>query len=480
MSMTTPNRLLDWVERLDGEVLPRHPALAPDFGATSAQLTWQLQQDPAAVLGLLRRASSVRHRHLDSRLEGTEEALIMLGRNGIEASWSELPRADELLSGPALERYFRCHARAVHAARQAQEWVRQRHDLRPSEVADATLLRHVGELMLRAHAPQTMAEVDALAADPRLDAEAETAVLGFTLQDLAVSLGNRWRLPHLALEDLSGVRPLSQRTQALSLALRLARVAETELASAQLPAMFDALDAYLGGEPGHARATTLETARTIHAQTPDPVGWSPTLGLDDRPTAPPGAPGFCLAPRPDIRARVEDELRNSEFDRARLELLTRHRLDNREAVMISLILTGLHDGLGLNRTLFLRPSRTGGELQLYLQRGALGDPRLHELTVSTAASPLLREITANPPAYRICQAERAEDRLPGALQTFNGGQPCLLAAIPVHGRLAGVIYADRHFPDCRLTAAVAREFRRICELGSQRLQALAEEKHHLS
>ncbi|ABI56855.1 HDOD domain-containing protein [Alkalilimnicola ehrlichii MLHE-1] len=481
MSNKTPKRLQDWVEWLGERPLPRHPALAPDFGAESALLTWQLQQDPAAVVGLLRRAAAVRHRHLDTRLEGTEEALIMLGRNGVAACWEALPPADRLLHGEALTRYLRCHARAVHAARQAEEWVRLRHDRRPSEVADATLIRHMGELMLRAHAPERMAEVDALATDARLDADAETAVLGFTLQDLAISLGNHWRLPYLALEDLSGIRPLSQRSQAVLLALRLARVAEDPRAARELPVLIQALSHYMGDSEDHARRVTLETAQVIHEQTPPPTGWSPTLALDgDRGPSPSTPAPFCLAPRADIRARVAAELEREDFDRARLELLTRHRLDNREAVLISLVLTGLHEGLGLNRTLFLRAPRRGEHLQLFLQRGALGDPLLHEMTVTPAHSPLLREVIDQAPAYRLCQPTQGRDRLPEPLQRFNGGQPCLLASLRVNDRLAGLFYADRHLAGCGLDGTAAMGFRHFCEQAGRRLQRLADEHHHLS
>lgn len=482
MSKSTPKRLHDWVEWLGDRPLPRHPALAPDFGAESPHLIWQLQQDPAAVLGLLRRAAGVRHRHLDSRLEGTEEALIMLGRNGALHCWEALPTADRLLRDEPLTRYLCCHARAVHAARQAEEWVRLRHDRRPSEVADATLMRHLGELMLRAYAPERMAEADALATDARLDAEAETAVLGFTLQDLAISLGNHWRLPHLGLEDLSGVRPLSQRSQAVLLALRLARAAEDKRAAQELPLLIEALSQYMGDSAAHARRVTLETARVIHGQTPPPVGWSPTLELDKEAAtlAQPAPATFCLAPRADIGARVAAELQRDDFDRARLELLTRHRLDNREAVVISLVLTGLHEGLGLNRALFLRPPHRTDHLALFLQRGALGDPLLHDLSVIPAQSPLLSELIAEAPAYRLCDPRRSEDRLPEPLQRFNGGQPCLLASVRVGDRLAGLFYADRHFPDCALNGATAMGFRQYCEQAARRLQTMANEQHHLS
>lgn len=98
----------------------------------------------------------------------------------------------------------------------------------------------------------------------------------------------------------------------------------------------------------------------------------------------------------------------------------------------------------MNRTLFLRAPRRGEHLQLFLQRGALGDPLLHEMTVTPAHSPLLREVIDQAPAYRLCQPTQGRDRLPEPLQRFNGGQPCLLASLRVNDRLAGLFYADRH------------------------------------
>ena len=99
-----------------------------------------------------------------------------------------------------------CSSRAVLASQIAQMWGKARSDIAPEEVAMATLLAEIGELLLWHFAPELpQAAKDALASGEAVrSAEAQELACGFRFRDLSLKCATVWNLPPLLIQLIRG------------------------------------------------------------------------------------------------------------------------------------------------------------------------------------------------------------------------------------------------------------------------------------
>lgn len=158
-------------------------------------------QDPFLCLRLLREVESKKSHRLDHETTTALAAILQLGIEGfckLLNSCNEIPT-----DNPGRQKVVE---RARIASYLAQVWSKGRMDINPEEVALASLLGGVGDLLLWVYAPQIPQRADEHLRSGKASrsAQAQIQTCGFTFKDLTLACVERWQLPTLLQQLLSG------------------------------------------------------------------------------------------------------------------------------------------------------------------------------------------------------------------------------------------------------------------------------------
>lgn len=158
--------------------------------------------DAFLCLRLLREAERQRTHRLGHETTTVRGAVMQLGLRVFRGLLLGSPETDD--NRPGL---LACSARAVLASQIAQMWGRARSDIAPEEVAMASLLAEIGELLLWHFAPELpQAAQDALASGrASRSAEAQELTCGFRFRELSLKCATVWALPPLLVQLIRGV-----------------------------------------------------------------------------------------------------------------------------------------------------------------------------------------------------------------------------------------------------------------------------------
>lgn len=158
--------------------------------------------DPFLCLQLLRQAESHRTQRLGHETTTPLVAVMQLGTTSFHQLLQNSPETDEGNIGLAA-----CEARSHLASRVALRWGMQRADISPDEVAMATLLADIGELLLWNFAPELpLAVREALKSGlSQRSVQAQVDTCGFRFKDLSLKCATIWHLPPLLTQLIRGI-----------------------------------------------------------------------------------------------------------------------------------------------------------------------------------------------------------------------------------------------------------------------------------
>lgn len=182
--------------------------------------------DPALLIRILVAANQNGSRRMSHAISGIEQALMMLGESRLRLLFSNLPiletshREDQGFLPELLTVYERAH----HAAIQAMDWLRRSGDFQPAEVYTTAMLHALGEIMVWLLEPHQGQMIHTLMQSNQAPAMAEKEVLGFAIGDLTRRAAQKWHLSDMLVDMLDPEHRFNQRTHAISLAIRLARM----------------------------------------------------------------------------------------------------------------------------------------------------------------------------------------------------------------------------------------------------------------
>ena len=182
-------RLLELEESL-GEQLSAH-----DLATIAAN-------DPFLCLRLLREAEAHRSQRLGHETSTPLAAVMQLGTESFHKLLATCPETDESKPGLA-----ECETRSCMASQLAMKWGSARADVSPDEVAMASLLAEVGELLLWSVAPELpLAALKALHSghSPR-SVQAQVDSCGFRFKDLTLKCATAWHHPPLLTQLIRGI-----------------------------------------------------------------------------------------------------------------------------------------------------------------------------------------------------------------------------------------------------------------------------------
>lgn len=158
--------------------------------------------DPFLCLRLLREAESHRSRRLGHETTTALAAVMLLGSDAFRDLIMSSPETDEENPGLA-----GCEARAHLAAQLAVRWGSARADISPEEIAMASLLAEMGELLLWSFAPELPQAAHKLVADGivKRSVQAQEQACGFAFKQLTLKCATIWNLPLLLVHLIRGI-----------------------------------------------------------------------------------------------------------------------------------------------------------------------------------------------------------------------------------------------------------------------------------
>lgn len=487
---TLPSTIHEWVtflETRDVPVLRRTirelDRLRPSAEQVSAsRLAVIILRDPLMTLKLLRLANTSRRGRLSNEITSIEHAIMMLGVAPLFRHFSSLVALEDMLAEHehALTSVLQVYSRSLHAAYQARQWAIQHQDIRVEEVYISALLHDMTNMMLWIYAPERAQEIREMVRRQHLYyALAHEKIMGFSVADFRIALAAAWHFPEM-LAELVDCRNAGQpRAQGVLLAVSIAHLAERgwygPCMEGCLEAMADTLNLPLDEAVARVRQAAIAAARQWEWYGVTPAAaWLPMLpgAWEDEQPAPVGeAPdgeeasdeSVCLMPNQALLKQVVDEI-SIHLDGS----LNLHD-------MMTLVLRGMHEGIGLNRIVFMLLTRDHVHLRTKYVQGAPPGSPLWQLEVGLSIPNLFSRLLEKMQGVWLNAANAASltPMIPSDVRRIIGEGEFFAMSIFVHGRPVGLFYADRKHGECSLDEHSYIEFKKLCVRAAEGLAHLA-------
>lgn len=492
---TLPTTLQEWVAFLETQDVPVLRRTIQELGKlrpsaerlTASQLAVVILRDPLMTLKVLRLANSARRGRLGTEITSVEHAIMMLGAVPLFKHFSALVALEDLLAQQplVLTSVLQVYSRSMHAAYQARQWAIQHQDIRVEEVYIAALLHDMSNIMLWLYAPQRAQEIrDSVRRERRYYGVAHEKIMGFSVADFRLALAAAWHFPEM-LADLVDCRNAGiPRAQGVLLGVSIAHMAERGWygapMEATLAAMAENLNLPLETTTWLVHQTAVSAAR--HWQwygVPPAAAWLPMLPgpwEEERlPDTKPDREGavlaqkegddavLCMMPNPVRLQQVMDEI-SAHLDGS---------LDLHD--MMTLVLQGMHEGIGLNHIVFSLISRDRAFLKTKYVHGAPPGSPLRQFEVDLRSSNLFVRLLEKMQGVWFSPANAntlAPLIPPEVLKTIGAGE-FFAMSIFVHGKPVGLFYADRKHGECSLDEHSYIEFKKLCVRAADGLGHLA-------
>ena len=486
-----PSTLHEWVSFLESQDVPvlrrtiqELEKLRPSAERlTASQLAVVILRDPLMTLKLLRLANASRRGRLSTEITSVEHAIMMLGAVPLFKHFaSQVALEDMLAQQPhALTSVLQVYSRSLHAAYQARQWAIQHQDIRVEEVFIAALLHDMSNILLWIYAPQRAQEIrDAVRRERLYYGVAHEKTMGFSVEDFRLALAAAWHFPEMLAELVDCRNAGVPRAQGVLLGVSIAHLAERGWHGACMEATLDAMAENLN--------LPLETTTWLVHQTAVAAArhW-PGYGVAPAATWLPMLPGpweeECL---PDAAGEHEAVTKKKEAGGAALpdpvrlqqvmDEISAHldgSLDLHD--MMTLVLQGMHEGIGLNRIVFSLISRDRAFLKTKYVHGVPSGSPLRQFEVDLRSSSLFVRLLEKMQGVWFSPANAktlAPMIPPEVLETIGEGE-FFAMSIFVHGKPVGLFYADRQPSECSLDEHSYIEFKKLCVRAADGLGHLA-------
>lgn len=448
------------------------------------ELVESVEVDPGLVVHLLRTMNGKSKSSLSTDVTSVQQALMLMGTDQLSTLPTNLPALENTLQGAALARLLKTFSRAYHAARQATAWAILRRDMNPDEVFAATQLNFLGEMYVAMIKPDKLDQIDKMRHEKNIASdEAQYIVLGFTLDQLTAKLARLWNLPQLVLEALHPENAKFPRAYGIMLAVQLARGAAVNWYSDKTHHIQEYAAEWLNKELDDIIKNThilgAEVARdsNLYKVCPAAAGllliYKPVEKEQEHSSAEKTTEsevGFdfdnkadiCLTPQIDILKTLLGNLKNNNYP------------DSNAYELISFILKGMHDGIGLNRVLFAGINHDNKTLQPEKIIGAASDPVFNRFEVSLKTPNLFTRLLEKTQAVLINDNNRTKfwAAVPVEVQKIIGTNSFIAMSIVLDNKPIGLFYADRHSSACQLDERSYHYFKTLCNQTAQAMSKL--------
>lgn len=430
--MTEPARktLTDWVEQLQSAGMPifsrtvsEVSGVAESRQSSARDLSVAIGRDASLSARLLKIANSPLFNLQNRTIDTISAAVVMIGFDAVRELAVSLALIEQVLKGRRHARLTQTMSRAFHAAAQARSFAAALHDRRPEEVFVAALLLRIGEMAFWAAAEEEAAAIERMTRTGASLADAEMRVLGFHLEDLTRRLVEEWKLGGLLENAVTG-KP-DPRVASVRLGDEVAAVVEQfGWDSAEARHTIESVARHL--DQPRARVTEL-----IEANVEEAGRIAGRYGV-------PAVQNYLLRHdhpeqrrTPDAAVQLDSLKRIAEHLEGDVDL----------GELVRLVLTGIHEGIGLERTFFalLSPDRSMLQVKHALGDCGTGAIALHE----SPRRDLFRAALTSGKLVHITEENRASvAALLTEHLTARVAVPFVAMPIRAGSRAVGLLYAD--------------------------------------
>lgn len=439
MAQGKHRRSLDgWIDRLAGSGLPifsetvrQVSGVASARESSARDLAEAIGRDASLAARLLKIANSPLFNLANRNVDTISEAVVMIGFDAIRELAVSLALIEQVLKGRQHARVTQSMSRAFHAAAQARSFAAGRRDRCPEEVFVAALLLRLGEMAFWASAEEEAAAIERMTRSGASLSEAEHRVLGFRLEELTRRLVEEWHLGGLLERAAAGED--DERIASVRLGHDVAAAVEQfGWNSREVRGVLDKVAEHVGLNSARVKelvGANVEEAGRIASR----------YGV-------PAVEAYLLEhehPEPDrVVTGGGPRAPDAALQLAALKRIGDHlegRVDLSE--LLRLVLEGIHEGAGLDRTFFALLSRDQKSLEV---RHALGGSETDRIALDDSPGrDLFRAALSSGKLIHVTEENLATMKpliTPAIAPRI--GVPFLAMPIRVAGKAVGLLYAD--------------------------------------
>lgn len=477
------------LERLQPAPLPIFRRTWETLGAMSErrdelsarEVAVEVLADPLASFQVMHAINHRVWQRYGTAVTSVEHALMMQGLSAYLDGVRRQPILEDTPAGKDERTLNALHAltrRTQHAAWQARDFAVLHTDIRSEEVQVAALFHFLPEYLLWLRAPETAralrrAERRVPHRHPQGRAQAQTAVLGLTLQALRLQLLEAWEIPEPTVDLLDTRNAERPRQIILRACIDIAERAETGWWDDYLLEDYIAL----AGVENNPMETVIANAHMNAARVARSADWLPAppagawLCMNPGPwppdeddeeeaqaqparTPPAGEAEHGICPMPDKKA-FQDSIQNidSHLDGS----LTMNQ-------MSAIILKGLHTGLGLTRLMFATVTPDGKHLKAHVTLGIPQDDPMRHFQIPLGGKDLFGQLMTKMQGVWVNEGNREKlwAMMTPSMREMISVPDFYAMSLHVNDRPAGLIYADRGHHECGLDPTTYTDFKLLC------------------
>ena len=459
--------LQNWVNKIGDKPIPvlsstisKLNSLCVDDKSEIYRFVDVIEEDPALCVQVLRLSNQQTRGSLRTEITSINQALMIMGTEKVNSLPSKLPSIEKNLSSASRQQLLITYSRAFHAATQAVAWAKYRKDMTPDEVYVASMLYFIGEIIVAIYAPNKLKSIYKMRQDKHIATEeAEYIILGFTFDDLTLLLAKKWQLPGLVQDALISENTSQPRAYGVMLAVQLIRHAEfnwynektkqiEQDAAEWLNVSYDTLVSDV-----HKLAASVARHSSQYNIRPLAYHLPMTLILINQfAHKQDELASICLLPQINILREILHELKENNSS-----------LKNINDVM-TLVLKGMHDGIGLNRVVFLMLNNEKDKLKISAAAGTDNDLEFNSISVNLNKKNLFAILLEKQQAIWLNNSnlKKIWPLVPPEIQQITRTKTFFAMSVHVNEKPIGVFYADRHNEACELDIKSYNHFKTLC------------------
>ena len=437
-------------------------AATPEIG--SEALGKLILQDPVLTAKVLRIANTVGYNPSGRRIQTISKAILQLGVDAIRNISLGLALMESLLHGRRQDRVMADLGRSIHAALLARALALAQNEQAAEEVFIAGLLHRIGNMVFWCFSEDEGIALDALLKPELEESVAEKAVLGFSLLQLSHGLVEDWKLSSLLVEIYRG-RKGNTSSECVLASWRWCRALEAGWAGPTVRHEVERLAAWLAMDPASTAGLLAKVAREARETA---VLFGSQACANTIPEPPEGDDGDLFARIARLDPALSEALdeggsdENADRQLQVLKSLAELASEGRLEEMLSVLVNGLHEGLGMDRVLFCTV-QPGDRIQ---GRFGVGDEEFTKTFGFTLrrqmADSLSRAMEQGGFVESLpSDASRRAVILPDALAPTLRGVSFLFGVLQLGGKTIGAIYADREISGRGVSESVVEGFRHL-------------------
>lgn len=447
---------------------------------TPGEIAALVLHDPLLTLKILRLVNNLSRSRLSNEITTIEHAVMMLGVGPCFNRLQNLQAVEDCMrDSNALPELMKFFSKARFAGWLARDCAIFRADMKAEEVYIGAQLYDLGWIVLWTFAPELMMKVMAQAKRNRVTLDQVAGeLLGFDVREFQFALAEVWNLPELMQAFMHSESASKPRVLGVIIAASIARHAEAGWHGNELLADYEVL-ANLLHIPFDDAITMIHHNAVVVARhwewfgVPPAAAWLPMMpgdwpaeAVEESAEALDNASDeaeACLMPRADLLQSTLSNI-SAHLDGS----LNLHD-------MMSLVLKGMHEGIGLHRVVFALMTADRSGLKAKYVVGTEVESPLRQLHFNLDSAHLFGRLMMKVQSVWFNERNRQtlEPLITDEIWQLIGRGEFFAMSVFVHDKPVGLFYADRGRGNCELDEHSYQEFKKLSLRAAEGLVHLA-------